>query len=144
MMSSKARRFARAGDIDALIDLLTNGRRRERGAAATALGELGDPRAVQPLVDALLSSYSEDEDLAPIVTSSLGRFDDPRAVDALTELLAERRDDAFYFHAHREAIFALAERGAFEPLQAFSQDDTRDPDLRGEANALLRKHQRAG
>jgi hypothetical protein len=69
---------------------------------------------------------------------------DPRATEALAALLADRRDDDFYFLAHREAIFALADLGVFEALDQVARDETRDGDLRGEAEALLRRRDPRG
>ena len=136
----KAKRFAIDGDVDRLLELLAHGKRRERHAAARALGEMGDERAVEPLIAALAAAYGDDEDMPPIIVSALGALRGTSAVDAMTTLLANRTDDGFYFLAHREALFALAELGAFEPLEQVSQDETRDRHLRGEAEALIRKH----
>jgi HEAT repeat protein len=137
----KAKRLARASDVGGLIDLLAHGTRHERRGAAQRLGELGDPQALEPLATALLSTHGEDEDLAPIIVSAIARFPDPRASKALIALLAERKDDAFYFFAHRDALLALAERGVLAPLHDISTDQTRPEDLRGEAKELLRKLQ---
>jgi HEAT repeat protein len=134
----KARRLARAGEIDALIDLLARGTRRQRRAAARVLGEVGDPRALEPLIATLHTTYGEDEDLTPVVVSAIGKFRDPRATEALTRLLADRQDDGFYFLAHREAILALADLDVFEPLKEVSRDDTRDRALRSEAKGQIR------
>jgi HEAT repeat protein len=142
--AGKAKRLARAGDVESLINLLANGKRRERHAAARTLGELGDPRAVEPLIAALERSYGEDEDLALIVVAALGNFRDPRVTETFTTLLAERKDDGFYFLPHRAALFALADLETFEPLEEVARDETRNRVLRGEAKALLRKRATRG
>lgn len=77
--------------------------------AAEALGEIGDPRAVEPLIAAL----QEDGDHRAAVVTALGKLGDPRAVEALISQLwtdsAEQR---------RAAATALLTIGppAVEPL----------------------------
>jgi HEAT repeat protein len=63
-----------------------------RGSAAEALGEIGDPRAVGPLINAL-----KDKSLGVrawgvrvAATEALGKIGDPRAIEFLKELLTEK------------------------------------------------------
>jgi len=49
--------------------------------AAFALGEIGDPRAVEPLIEALQDEHWEVRGYA---AWSLGRFGDSKAIDPLT------------------------------------------------------------
>lgn len=139
MLSRRIRRLRASRDVEALVELLSGGNRRDRRAAARALGELGDARAVEPLIAALPNTYGEDEDLAPIIVGALGNLRDPRAAEPLTMLLADRRDDSFYLFSHREALFALADLEVLEPLREVAGDDSRDRMLRQEAEGLLRK-----
>jgi HEAT repeat protein len=136
----RIQRLLAARDYDGLVDAMAHGRRRDRRAAARALGKLGDARAVEPLGRALRDAYGDDEDLPPIVVAALDDLDDPMAAEPLTDLLADTRDDAFYFLAQREALFVLAELGVLAPLEALVSDPTRDPVLRSEAEGLLRRH----
>jgi HEAT repeat protein len=135
--SRKVRRYLGSRDFDALVRILLEGTRRERRAAAHALGELGDARAVNPLANALQNAYGEDEDIPPVIVAALGKIDAPSATDALKAALADRRDDRFYFLAHRDALFALADRGVVEPLEQVAEDNTREESLRGEAKSLI-------
>jgi len=57
-----------------------------RAAVATALGSIGDSRAVEPLVAAL---NSEEGYLKPYAAESLGRIGDARAVESLIAALAD-------------------------------------------------------
>ena len=133
-------RLVASKDYEGLVTLLKHGSRRERRAAVGALGKLGDARAVEPLGVALRSAYGQDEDLPPLIVAALKELNDPQIPDALISLLFDRRDDAFYFLAHRDALFALAELGVLEPLESVVHDPTWDPLIQSEAEALLRRH----
>jgi HEAT repeat protein len=50
------------------------------------LGEIGDPRAVDPLIEALKDEYSRVRSSA---ARALGEIGDPKAVDPLTEALKD-------------------------------------------------------
>ncbi|MBL8058776.1 MAG: HEAT repeat domain-containing protein [Anaerolineales bacterium] len=78
------RRDARA--VPFLIQGLTCHDAELRGDAAEALGEMGDPRAVEPLIQTMRM----DGQPAPRwkAMTALGRLGDPRAVKALTDQLA--------------------------------------------------------
>jgi HEAT repeat protein len=52
-----------------------------RQVAATALGMLRDPRAIEPLIAAL--RHDRDSGVRDAAADALGRFDDPRAAQAL-------------------------------------------------------------
>jgi HEAT repeat protein len=133
-------RLLASNDYEGLVTLLEHGSRRERRAAAGALGKLGDVRAIEPLDVALQSAYGQDEGLPPLIVAALKELNDPKVPEALISLLADRRDDAFYFPAHLDTLYVLAERGVLEPLEAVVRDPTRDPLIQREAEALLRKH----
>lgn len=62
-----------------------------RWMAARALGRIGDPQAVTPLVDALLQN---DGDLGVFVAEALGDLGDRRAVPALLEAAEPRPEPA--------------------------------------------------
>jgi HEAT repeat protein len=141
--SRRVKRLVAAHDLDRLVGLLANGSRRERRAAARGLGELGDPRAVKHLDMALRTAYRNDEDLPPLIVTALGNLNDSRAVEPVKNLLDDRRDDDFYFLAHREALFVLADRGEFDVVQEVAQDASRDIVLRGEAEGLLSRRERS-
>ncbi|MEQ8671957.1 MAG: HEAT repeat domain-containing protein [Aggregatilineales bacterium] len=69
-----------------LIDVLTdvNSRLPAREFAAMALGNIGDPTAVEALADVLLTAPDE---LKRRITHSLSMMPDPRAIPALSHML---------------------------------------------------------
>jgi HEAT repeat protein len=60
-----------------------------RGHAARALGHIGDPRAVNPLI----SAARADRENAGVVAAALGELGDPAAVEALTLLVRDPHHD---------------------------------------------------
>ena len=68
-----------ASAVPALIELL-RGEGFERELAAATLAAIGDPRAVDPLVDAL---RDRDRDLRNAAARALGQLGDPRAISSL-------------------------------------------------------------
>lgn len=77
-----ARALIRAGGaaVPGLIERLEQGAPEIRRAAAAALGSIGDPRAVSPLITAL---GGEDPGLASLAAGALGKIGDSRAFDPL-------------------------------------------------------------
>ena len=75
-----ARDLAQAGAVDALLAALDAGDPDTRAAAATELGALRDPRAMEPLGRAAL-----DDNLlvGAAAVGALGAYDDPRALPML-------------------------------------------------------------
>ena len=57
-----------------------------RQAAAVALGEINNTKAVEPLIKALRDPYPEVREAAAL---ALGQLGDPRAADALNEALQD-------------------------------------------------------
>jgi HEAT repeat protein len=74
------------GDVDGLIEALEyQDDHNIRLAAATALGRIGDPRAVDPLISAL-----EDQPrVREVAAMALGEIGDPRAVESLIRALED-------------------------------------------------------
>jgi HEAT repeat protein/CHAT domain-containing protein len=104
--------------IGELLALLTNEDAEVRRAAAEALGQLGDPRAVEPLI-ALL----EDEDslVRTATTVALGNLVDPRAVKPLVVRLED--EDSKVRWAAVEALGEHDDRRTVEPLVARLEDE---------------------
>jgi len=71
-----------ADEVDNLILDLKYGSDDVRKDAVVALGESGDPRAVDPLIDAL-----NDWVVREVAARALGKIGDPKAVDPLIETL---------------------------------------------------------
>jgi HEAT repeat protein len=77
---------------------------RIRHGAAKALGEFGEPRAVEPLIALLINDYNN---VRAAVAEALGRIGDPRAIEPLIEELNSIDDEV-----RRSAGKALASIGA--------------------------------
>jgi HEAT repeat protein len=84
----------RRGDVDGLLKALTHKDYLVRRDAANALGAIGDPRAVVPL----MASLSDKRDATPLnngwvhqaAAKALGEIGDSRAVDALIAALGDK------------------------------------------------------
>lgn len=98
-------------DVRAVEPLIGSLKRQPSARIIEALGELGDPRAVEPLVNLLKDNYYEDN-----VLRALGKLKDSRAVEPIIAKF-------YYFlgrsHYSKEAVRALGQIGdprAVEPL----------------------------
>lgn len=116
--SEKAAYFVARGDwkacarigpaaVEALIAVLRLKNLAGKSEAACALGQIGDPRAVTPLI-AALRLYDGGFDvgqgfLRSSAAVALGRIKDPRAVEPLIEAL-KQRPDKFDCGAQAEAL----------------------------------------
>jgi HEAT repeat protein len=103
-----------------------------RGNASTALGALGDKRAVAPIIEALGNQaidYSARADFA----SALATLGDPIAIDALTVAL---RDPAPFLREYAaRALRSLNDERAIGPLAEAIKDQ--DADVRHQAAKAL-------
>ncbi|SDH51254.1 HEAT repeat [Roseospirillum parvum] len=99
----------------------------DRMAAAYALGEIGDGRAVAPLIAALDRDMSERTGLAMAAIPALGQLGDSRAVPLLRRALAKSDD---HWLGRAEAARALGWIGdpsaVPDLLAATTRTDTRD------------------
>ena len=109
----KARR-----DVNGLIKAL--GYKKDeyvRWYTARALGEIKDPRAVEPLIAAL---GDERSDVRQAAAEALGKIKDPRAVEPLIAALGDERSDMR--QAAAKALGAIGDARAMEPLIAALKD----------------------
>ncbi|MCA9679273.1 MAG: HEAT repeat domain-containing protein, partial [Myxococcales bacterium] len=84
-----ARSFHLLGLTDRYLDEVRGAMTwRGRARAATALGLLGEPRALRPLVDAMRDPR-EDDDVKLACAESLGRLRDPAVIAEMCELLGD-------------------------------------------------------
>lgn len=117
------RLLGRAADerqVEPLIDTLIKDTQVLQGAAAEALGWIGDSRAVAPLL--LFLSEGEPSDvLRELAAEALGRIGDPRAVEPLIATLEDSNE--WVRRAAAEALGLLGDRSAVEPLSALLQDE---------------------
>ncbi|MBI3914560.1 MAG: HEAT repeat domain-containing protein [Chloroflexi bacterium] len=66
-----------------------NGDPKLRAIAARALGEIGEARAIEPLITAL---HDESAQVCQAAAESLGRLGDKRAIEPLREILSQNQD----------------------------------------------------
>jgi HEAT repeat protein len=110
--------------IEPLGAALLTGDPLVRRRAAALLADVGDARAVTPLIRALNALQCEEcDDLTLVkIVDALGHFGDPRGVKALTEALpgatpqVQRRIIA--------ALVNIGDRRAIEPIQRLVDDPT--------------------
>lgn len=105
-----------AGDFDQLIHDIDFGTTDQRAAAASALGELSDRRAIEPLLELLKDPYSIVRCAA---IYSLGKLRDWQAVEPLLNNLAHPDE-----HTQTAVVKALGQLGdprAIPPLQRLLQ-----------------------
>jgi HEAT repeat protein len=112
---------AYADRVDDLIEQLLHGKTwQERRAAAYALGEIKDPRAVEPLIQALGDPSGW---VCEAAAYALGEIKDPRAVEPL---IAALKDWDYYVpKAAREALVKIG-KPAVEPLIMALKDEDED------------------
>ncbi len=99
----------------ALIKVLKEKDETISANAADSLGELGDPRAVEPLIKTLQGGYKSAQIAA---AKALGKLGDPSAVEPLIEKLSSKYWEPPYAlrEAVAEALGALGDKRAIEPL----------------------------
>jgi HEAT repeat protein len=89
--------------------------------AAEALGEIGDPVAVEPLI-ALLRGPEEDSDIRVVAMQSLGKLKDPRAVPVLLEIIGREGNEALW-SAAAEALGTMGDLSAVPGLVKLLSSD---------------------
>lgn len=98
--------------LDLLINLLRDKERLVKKAAAEALGQIKDLRALQPLIETL-KNYNDD-DVRKSIVEALGNIGDKRAVDPLLESL--RDINWKYSIKVIESLGKLGDKRAIDPL----------------------------
>jgi HEAT repeat protein len=108
--------------VDTLLAVLVDEKKDEaiRYSAAKALGELGDPQSVAPLIATLQDNSREIREWA---AAALGKIRDARAVAPLIATLADEN-----WQVRKRAVNALEDLGelAVNPLIATLRDDSKD------------------
>ena len=111
-----------AGAVDILLRQLAAGHPADtRQAMVEALGQIGDPRAVDALV-ARLADAGEDEYVRLAAARALGQIGDPRAVDPLAARLADAGEDKDVRTAAAEALGEIGEEPALAALRDYLDD----------------------
>jgi HEAT repeat protein len=89
---------------------------RLRCVAASALGKMGDDRAIIPLMS-VLNDRAENYRLRLAVAESLGKLGDEYAVNPLIDILADEREKSVYLkESVAKALGMLGDIRAIEPL----------------------------
>ena len=104
--------------IRSQIARLKHGDTRSRTDAAWALGQIGDPRAVEPLISTLRRGPSSARQTAAL---ALGQIGDPRAVEPLVHALDH--DNELVRQAAAQALGKLGHPRAVEPGMGVLKDD---------------------
>jgi HEAT repeat protein len=119
-----------SNQFDKLVHQLEHGNAFDSRLAAEALGQLGDTRALQPLVDALKSSvWTRRLGSA----SALGQLGDPRAIEPLIAALKDEKSSVR--SAAKKALGQLAEPRTAQQFVAALEDGT--PLARQVASGIL-------
>lgn len=105
-------------DLKPVLAALKSERTFTRGAAAAALGRIGDPNAVGPLLSAL---KDKEGYVRACVAAALGRIGDRRAVAPLIETMKSDADEDVRQYS-AEALGRIADPAAFAPLLAALKD----------------------
>ena len=108
-----------AGEVDTLIDLLKSRYQLDREKAADFLGEIGDPKAVPPLIGAL-----GDPAISWIAAASLGKLRDARAVQPLIATLGS--EEKWLRKNAATALGQIGDTSAVKPLINLLSDRNHD------------------
>jgi tetratricopeptide (TPR) repeat protein len=81
--------------VPAMIEALEDPSLKVRGFAASGLGDLRDPAAVDPLLSLFAELEDNREETKARIADALGKLGDPRAIPALEESLRSLRDPAY-------------------------------------------------
>jgi HEAT repeat protein len=106
--------------VDLLIDALEDQDSHIRSAAADALGEIRDERAILPLIESL---GDPARDVRRYAASALGRIGNPEAVSALVELLSDQ--DSGVGGSAQSALESIGPPGLDAVRAAVSHSDAR-------------------
>lgn len=117
---------------DTIWDLLYGGSADVRASAAVSLGRIGDPRAVDPLIEAL---QDEDPEVRKNAAVALGEISDPRAVNPLIEVLDDENPEVW--RNVTEALGKLGEQAVDPLIMILIDEGQQSSDARsGAARAL--------
>ncbi len=119
--------------VDAHIKALKHSSLVKRGEAVKALGELRDPRSVEPLIEVL---NDPNEEFRVMVVKNLGKMGDSRAVQPLITCLKDSSGIVRSFAAG--ALGSLGDKKAISPLVRVAFADE-DEETRADARNMLAK-----
>jgi HEAT repeat protein len=105
-----------------LITMLSGDNEGIMWKVVTILGEIGDKRAVKPLIVLLLDDSKGECDRGNYVALALGKIGDAEAVDPLIELALKREENMLTCMSVR-ALGDIGDDKAVEPLIAVLEDE---------------------
>ena len=111
----------RRDDVPGYIRLLKHAYQLYRRKAATRLGEIGDKRAVVPLIRALDDEFL---DVQYVTVKSLGMLGDKRAVEPLIRCLTS--EEKWLRRGAARALGQIGDPRAVDPLIPLLKDDYHD------------------
>jgi HEAT repeat protein len=115
----KVQRLKAKGDVDGLIEALDyQDDHNVRLAAASALGRIGDKRAVKPLIVAL----DDQRRVKEISAQALGQIGDPRALEPLIKTLGVENWEVRSTVA--KALGKIGDPRAIKPLISLLRDNS--------------------
>jgi HEAT repeat protein len=129
-----AEALGRLGAITLVIEKLSAPDPLTRMLAAESLGQIGDPSAIQPLIERL-SDTNEDESVRRAAAISLGNFREPAATSALFEALWERSSLPGIEFVASPVLRAIGDPNITERVIEKLSD--RNPFVRGRAAEVL-------
>lgn len=109
-----------ADEVDDEIGQLKNSEEDVREKAAERLGELGDSRALKPLIQAL---SDDDNDVVEKAAQSLGQIGSPEAVDPLIDAFNEHPANWGIRVKTAKAMELIGDPRALPPLQEALMDE---------------------
>lgn len=116
-----AGRTADPRQVERFITLLASDDQMLRAAAADALGWIGDPRAVPPLL-VIIDTPDDQEAVREIAAEALGKLGDTAAVPPLIDVLGDNSD--WLRRAAAQSLGELGDPRAIEPLSALMGDES--------------------
>lgn len=124
LQKTAAASLARIGEpaVEPLIKALA-GDKSARGAATWALGEIGDVRAAEPLMQ--LFKSSDEKTTRKNVVEALARLNDTGSVEQMIQILADRQEKSDLRMDAASALGALGDsRARSALLDAMTESDT--------------------
>lgn len=120
--------------VDALLFHLSQASYLARRVIIEALGEIGDPVAVDALLEQL-QCQQDEKDLRGTVVNSLGKIGDARAVDSLLEHLKNEHEEIEFRREVAKALGGIDDTRGMVAVRSYVNDD--DESLRRTAFGSL-------
>jgi HEAT repeat protein len=111
--------LGRVGDSRAVEPLIAalEDQARVREVAIIALGKIGDPRSVESLTTAL---DDDDWEIRSTIAKSLGAIGDPQSIDSLIELLRDKHENVRWYAS--QALEAITGESFGEDIAKWEQN----------------------